>query len=93
MLCLIICVDYILLAFLDFFYPRHMIDLAPKFSLAKWKAVSAGEHAFVARPLTIWSIDLRRRGEQARRRVAINPLRLGGHICSSNLSLIASSHI
>jgi phosphatidylinositol glycan class A protein len=40
MLCIIICVDYILLAFLDFFYPRDQIDLAPKFELAKWQEVS-----------------------------------------------------
>lgn len=39
MLCLIICVDYILLAFLDFFYPRESIDIAPKFELAKWREV------------------------------------------------------
>jgi hypothetical protein len=40
MLCLIICVDYILLAFLDFFYPREEIDIAPKFTLEHWKEVS-----------------------------------------------------
>lgn len=40
MLCLIICVDYILLAMLDFFYPRDQIDLAPKFELKKWHQVS-----------------------------------------------------
>lgn len=40
MLCLIICVDYILLAMLDFFYPRDEIDIAPKFELKKWHQVS-----------------------------------------------------
>lgn len=46
MLCLIICVDYILLAFLDFFYPREEIDLAPKFELRKWKEVSSAYACF-----------------------------------------------
>lgn len=41
MLCIIICVDYILLAFLDFFFPRDEIDLAPKFELDKWYDVSS----------------------------------------------------
>ncbi|SCV71130.1 BQ2448_2718 [Microbotryum intermedium] len=40
MLCILICVDYILLAFLDFFFPREDIDLAPKFELSKWQEVS-----------------------------------------------------
>ncbi|KAL8291788.1 hypothetical protein RQP46_002046 [Phenoliferia psychrophenolica] len=43
MLCLIICVDYILLAFLDFWFPRENIDIAPKFELAKWKEMCAEE--------------------------------------------------
>ncbi|SGY49241.1 BQ5605_C001g00757 [Microbotryum silenes-dioicae] len=37
MLCIIICVDYILLAFLDFFFPREDIDLVPKFELSRWQ--------------------------------------------------------
>lgn len=41
MLCIIICVDYILLAFLDYLYPRSEIDLAPKFDLEKWHQVSS----------------------------------------------------
>ena len=41
MLCIIICVDYILLAFLDYLYPRDEIDLAPKFDLDKWHQVSS----------------------------------------------------
>lgn len=36
MLCIIICVDYILLAFLDYFFPRDEIDLAPKFELSNF---------------------------------------------------------
>ena len=43
MLCLIICVDYILLAWLDFLYPRDEIDRAPKFELTKWKEVSCSQ--------------------------------------------------
>ncbi|KAK4704327.1 hypothetical protein P7C70_g1881, partial [Phenoliferia sp. Uapishka_3] len=43
MLCLIICVDYILLAFLDFFYPRDDIDIAPKFELKRWQQVRFDE--------------------------------------------------
>jgi hypothetical protein len=39
MLCIIICVDYILLAFLDFFFPRENIDIAPKFELGRWQEV------------------------------------------------------
>lgn len=39
MLCIIICVDYILLAFLDYFFPREDIDLAPKFELSRWQEV------------------------------------------------------
>ena len=41
MLCIIICVDYILLAFLDFLFPREDIDLAPKFELSQWQEVSS----------------------------------------------------
>lgn len=46
MLCLIICVDYILLAFLDFFYPREEIDIAPKFTLENWKEVGTASFSF-----------------------------------------------
>lgn len=42
MLCIIICVDYILLAMLDYFFPRSEIDIAPKFELAKW--IEVGPH-------------------------------------------------
>lgn len=40
MLCIIICVDYILLALLDYFYPRSEIDIAPKWNMEAWIAVS-----------------------------------------------------
>ncbi|KAK4046192.1 Phosphatidylinositol N-acetylglucosaminyltransferase GPI3 subunit [Microbotryomycetes sp. JL201] len=36
-LCIIICVDYVLVAILDFFYPRDEIDIAPKFGLQQWQ--------------------------------------------------------
>lgn len=45
MLCLIICVDYILLAMLDWFFPRSEIDLAPKFELARWHEMCDREMA------------------------------------------------
>lgn len=38
---MIICLDHILLALLDFFWPREEIDLAPKFELSRWQEVSA----------------------------------------------------
>lgn len=38
-LCIIICVDIILLAILDYFFPREEIDLAPKFGLQQWQEV------------------------------------------------------
>lgn len=40
-LCIVVCVDYILLAILDFFFPRDEIDIAPKFELKKWHDVSS----------------------------------------------------
>lgn len=70
MLCLIICVDYILLSFLDFFYPRESIDIAPKFELRKWKEVSNNERGRESRfkKLTInfFCLDVRRGIEQRR---------------------------
>lgn len=39
-LCMVICLDYILLAILDYFCPREDIDIAPKFELGRWQEVS-----------------------------------------------------
>lgn len=55
MLCIIICVDYILLAFLDFFFPRENIDIAPKFELGRWQ-----EACPVSRPSYVTVADLHR---------------------------------
>ncbi|KAL7340835.1 transferase [Rhodotorula toruloides] len=38
-MCIIIIVDYILLAIMDYFSPRDKIDRAPKFDLERWKRV------------------------------------------------------
>lgn len=38
-MCIIIIVDYVLLAVMDFFSPRDKIDRAPKFELERWKRV------------------------------------------------------
>lgn len=45
MLCIIVCVDYILLAILDFFFPRDQIDIAPKFRLDAWHDICDKEMA------------------------------------------------
>lgn len=59
MLCIIICVDYILLAFLDFFYPREEIDLAPKFELARWQEVRpARRHRQLLRTDSLWPAQM-----------------------------------
>ncbi|KAK4047029.1 Phosphatidylinositol N-acetylglucosaminyltransferase GPI3 subunit [Microbotryomycetes sp. JL221] len=36
-LCIVICVDYVCVALLDYFFPREDIDLAPKFGLQRWQ--------------------------------------------------------
>ncbi|GAA6027252.1 hypothetical protein JCM8097_002527 [Rhodosporidiobolus ruineniae] len=38
-MCIILIVDYILLALLDLFKPRDRIDRAPKFDLEKWRKI------------------------------------------------------
>lgn len=59
MLCIIIFVDYILLAFLDFFYPRENIDLAPKFELARWQEVRVALDHSSSRVLTLlWIMQM-----------------------------------
>ncbi|GAA5905769.1 hypothetical protein JCM5296_005732 [Sporobolomyces johnsonii] len=42
-MCIIVVVDYFLLAFLDWLYPRDEIDLAPKFDLERWKQICKEE--------------------------------------------------
>ncbi|CEQ39130.1 SPOSA6832_00631, partial [Sporobolomyces salmonicolor] len=42
-MCIIVIVDYFLLAFLDWLYPRDEIDLAPKFDLERWKQICEDE--------------------------------------------------
>jgi phosphatidylinositol glycan class A protein len=39
-MCIIIMVDYILLALLDYFQPRESLGRARKFNLNRWKKVS-----------------------------------------------------
>lgn len=62
MLCIVICVDYILLAFLDFLFPREDIDLAPKFELSRWQEVIQRVYAPRCRQLTVLLPDVRGRG-------------------------------
>ncbi|GAA5978271.1 hypothetical protein JCM11641_001155 [Rhodosporidiobolus odoratus] len=42
-MCIIVMVDHILLALLDFFSPRDRIDRAPKFDLEKWRRICREE--------------------------------------------------
>ncbi|GAA5999057.1 phosphatidylinositol N-acetylglucosaminyltransferase subunit A/GPI3 [Rhodotorula paludigena] len=44
-MCVIVMVDYILLALLDWFSPRDKIDRAPKFDLERWKQICREELA------------------------------------------------
>lgn len=38
-MCIIVMVDYVLLALLDYFSPRDRVERAPKFDLERWKEV------------------------------------------------------
>jgi len=38
-MCIIVMVEYVLLALLDYFSPRSRIERAPKFDLERWKQV------------------------------------------------------
>ncbi|BGP16076.1 hypothetical protein JCM10213_006788 [Rhodosporidiobolus nylandii] len=42
-MCIIVIVDYLLLAILDFFSPRDEMDRAPKFDLDRWKRICQEE--------------------------------------------------
>lgn len=42
-MCIIIMVDYVLLALLDYFQPRESLGRARKFDLGRWKRVRAEE--------------------------------------------------
>ncbi|GAA5842697.1 hypothetical protein JCM9279_003666 [Rhodotorula babjevae] len=44
-MCIIIMVDYILLALLDYFSPRDRLERAPKFDLERWKKICRDELA------------------------------------------------
>ncbi|BGP39966.1 Phosphatidylinositol N-acetylglucosaminyltransferase GPI3 subunit [Rhodotorula kratochvilovae] len=48
-MCIIVMVDYILLALLDWLRPREKIDRAPKFDLERWKEICREELAKEAR--------------------------------------------